>query len=84
MITGIARKIDNNGRICVPKNIVNELGIDVGDALEFSLRGDEIILKKLEDKCCVCGDTRDNMTKINDKFICSVCADYIKEIQNNG
>lgn len=80
MITGIARKIDYNGRICVPKGIVNELGIDVGDTLEFSLLNGEIILKKVDDKCCVCGYSEEKMISLNGKYVCDKCAEMIKEL----
>lgn len=46
MTTGITRKIDELGRIVIPKEIRKNLGIRDGEALEISTNKDEIILKK--------------------------------------
>ena len=50
--TGIVRRIDDLGRIVVPKEIRRTLRIREGDALEiFTDREGEIILKKFAGHC---------------------------------
>ena len=44
--TGIVRKIDNLGRIVIPKEIRNLLNIKNGENLEIIVNNDEITLKK--------------------------------------
>lgn len=44
--TGIVRRIDDLGRIVIPKEIRTNLRIKSGDNLEICLKEDEIILKK--------------------------------------
>lgn len=45
--TGIIKRIDDLGRIAIPKNIRGELHIDYGDPLEIYINGeDEVIFKK--------------------------------------
>lgn len=44
--TGIVRRIDELGRIVVPKELRNALRIHEGSMLEFSLYGDGLMLKK--------------------------------------
>ena len=45
--TGIVRKIDNLGRIVIPKEIRNNMHIKVGDSLEIYINNNEdIILRK--------------------------------------
>lgn len=44
--TGITRKLDELGRIVIPKEIRNNFKIEEGDYIEFYLNNDEIIIKK--------------------------------------
>lgn len=44
--TGITRKLDELGRIVIPKEIRNNFKIEEGDQIEFYLSNDEIIIKK--------------------------------------
>lgn len=46
MSTGIVRRIDELGRIVIPKEIRKNLRIKNGDNLEINLNGDSILLKK--------------------------------------
>ena len=43
--TGVIRRIDDLGRIVIPKEIRKNLKIREGDTLEFYISGNEIILK---------------------------------------
>jgi AbrB family looped-hinge helix DNA binding protein len=38
-------RIDQGGRIVLPKAVRDELGLHVGDTLDFVLRGDEVTLR---------------------------------------
>lgn len=44
--TGIVRKIDELGRIVIPKELRGTLDIDIKDPMEIYMNGEEIILKK--------------------------------------
>lgn len=44
--TGITRKLDELGRIVIPKEIRNNFKIEEGDQVEFFLSNNEIIIKK--------------------------------------
>lgn len=46
MKTGIIRRIDDLGRIVIPKEIRREMQIKEGDPLEIGLDGDKIYLEK--------------------------------------
>ena len=46
---GIVRKLDELGRIVIPKDLRKKLGIREGDLLEMFLENDKIILKKVCD-----------------------------------
>lgn len=44
--TGITRKLDELGRIVIPKELRTNFKIEEGDQIEFFLNNDEIIIKK--------------------------------------
>lgn len=48
--TAVVRRIDDLGRIVIPKQIRNELKLKAGDALELTLReSGEIVMRKFEE-----------------------------------
>lgn len=54
--TGIIRRVDELGRIVIPKELRETLGIEEGTPLEIFTRGSEVILKKYIMKTCInCG-----------------------------
>ena len=46
MKSGIIRRIDDLGRIVIPKELRKHLNADVGDSLEFVVDGDKLYLEK--------------------------------------
>lgn len=44
---GIVRKVDELGRIVIPKELRKVLNIDEGDGLEIYTEGEQIILKSM-------------------------------------
>ena len=46
--TGIVRKVDDLGRVVLPKELRRTLGIEEKDALEIYIDNDKIILKKYQ------------------------------------
>lgn len=49
MKTGIIRRVDNFGRITIPKTLRKKLNIQENDALEISITENSIILQKCND-----------------------------------
>lgn len=76
--TGIVRKIDDLGRIVLPKELRRTLGIDDKDPLEIFIEDNTIILKKYQPACMFCGNARDVST-FKGKNICPACAAEISE-----
>lgn len=60
--TGMVRKIDELGRVVIPKELRRTLGIDNQDPLEIFIDGDKVILKKYKPNmaCAVTGEVSDN------------------------
>ena len=76
--TGIVRKVDELGRIVLPKELRRTLNIDPRDALEIYVDGNMIILKKYEPACIFCGNAGDVIV-YKDKNICNDCLRELKK-----
>lgn len=70
--TGIVKKVDNLGRLVLPKELRRTLGIKVSDPIEIYVDGAQIILKKYEPACIFCGEVTDREFK--GKMVCPRCA----------
>lgn len=67
--TGISRHVDELGRVVIPKELRRSLDIEEGDLMEISLKGQDVILRKVNQKCCTnCGQA----VNLKDKF-CRNC-----------
>lgn len=78
--TGIVRNLDNLGRIVIPIELRKLFDIKSKDSLEIFVDGDNIIIKKLKDKCVIC-NSAENVIKIKDKLVCTNCVNYIIDSQ---
>ena len=76
--TGMARKVDDLGRIVLPVELRRLHGIQTGDALEISVDGDSIVLRKLSQGCVFCG-TPDDLSSYRSRSICGGCRDELTE-----
>ena len=74
--TGIVRKVDQLGRIVLPKELRRMLDIKDRDEVEIYMQEDMIILKKYEQGCVLCGSMEKGLI-VNDKKVCSRCVKAI-------
>lgn len=72
--TGIVRKIDELGRIVLPKETRNILNINTKDPVEIYMDNDSIVLRKYEPACMFCGSA-DNTIRYDERLICRECFD---------
>ncbi|AKC63200.1 SpoVT/AbrB family regulatory protein [Clostridium sporogenes] len=70
--TGIVRKVDELGRIVIPKELRRTLNIEEGDGLEIYTEGEQIILKKYAPACIFCGEAKE-VINFKGKNICKIC-----------
>lgn len=73
--TGMVRKVDELGRITLPKELRRMLGIENGDPAEIFIDGDQIILKKYKPNmaCAVSGEVSDdNLVLLGGKLVLSL------------
>ncbi len=76
--TGIVRKIDELGRIVLPKEIRNTFGISEKDPVEIYTDDDKIVLVKYQPSCIFCGNAED-VIYFGGKRVCRACIEKMKE-----
>ncbi|ADY19620.1 AbrB/MazE/SpoVT family DNA-binding domain-containing protein [Bacillus paranthracis] len=64
--TGVARKVDELGRVVIPVELRRTLGIAEGTALGFHVEGENIVLRKQEKSCFVTGEVSDSNMELLD------------------
>lgn len=74
--TGIIRRVDELGRIVIPIELRNSLKIAIKDPVEIYSDGNTIVLKRYEDSCIFCGNSKD-LVPFKDKLICKKCSENI-------
>lgn len=79
--TGIVRRIDELGRVVIPIELRNKFKIAVKDPVEIYADATSIILKKYEQNCLFCSNSK-NLIEYKDKLICSSCLESICELKN--
>ncbi|NFC47385.1 AbrB/MazE/SpoVT family DNA-binding domain-containing protein [Clostridium botulinum] len=70
--TGVVRKLDNLGRVVLPKELRKTLNLDEKDPLEIYVDGEQIILKKYAPACIFCGEAKE-VINFKGKNICKIC-----------
>lgn len=78
--TGIVRRIDDLGRVVIPKETRKVLGLECGDPLEIFIEGNSIVLKKYEPGCEFCGQVQD-ITYFRGRKICANCKTELKGVE---
>lgn len=75
--SGIIRRLDQLGRIVIPREIRKVLELNEHDYIEISMQDSNIVLSKYENKCVFCGamNPRNNF---KGKKICKKCLEELK------
>ena len=74
--TGIVRKIDELGRLVLPKELRSTLKIHERDSLEIFVEDSMIVLKKYEPSCIFCGEM-DGLTSYKGHNVCRNCIEKL-------
>lgn len=74
---GIVRKVDQLGRVVLPKELRDKFDIPEYTPLEIYTDGEQIVLKKYQPACIFCGEVED-VVKWKGKNICKKCLDNLK------
>ncbi|MGZ4677194.1 MAG: AbrB/MazE/SpoVT family DNA-binding domain-containing protein [Acidimicrobiia bacterium] len=76
MANGVARKVDQLGRVVLPVEMRKAMRIDVGDLVMMSADGNRILLEKVEQRCVFCGGN-DSLRDFADKLVCGPCVEKL-------
>jgi len=76
--TGIVRKIDDLGRIVLPRELRKVLEINERDSIEIFVDGSFIMLQKYEPSCIFCGNA-ENVNGYKGRNICALCMNELKK-----
>lgn len=72
----IARRVDSMGRVVIPREMREKLGITHDTYMDISLNGGHIELRKSGRTCTICGSDHD---MLKDTGVCVSCAREIAE-----
>lgn len=75
--TGFVKKIDELGRILIPKELRSSMELDNKDALEMFVDGDRIVLQKYQPACIFC-NSADEIVFFEGRRICTSCLSKLK------
>jgi transcriptional pleiotropic regulator of transition state genes len=77
--SGVARKVDQLGRVVVPAELRKQLDIREGDLVEFSVDGRGIVLEKVAQRCVFCGATAPNaeLREFAKQLVCERCVERL-------
>jgi AbrB family transcriptional regulator, transcriptional pleiotropic regulator of transition state genes len=76
--TGIIRKIDELGRIVLPKELRRTLNISKEDEIEIFVSEGDIHLRKFAPFCIFCSETQ-NIVNFKDKNVCENCINILSK-----
>ena len=77
--TGMIRRMDDLGRIVIPKELRDSLDIRATDRMEFWMTDEGMVLRKAEERCAVCGGVHGDMLDVDGMKLCRVCARKISK-----
>jgi len=79
--TGIVRKVDELGRIVIPIELRNTLGILEKDPLEIYTDGSSIVLKKVDSSCFICKNSK-KLVSYKGVLVCNKCIKKLSELNS--
>lgn len=79
--TGIVRRIDDLGRVVIPKEIRRTMNLEEDDPMEIYVDTDTVILRKYEpaDACIFCKNVTD-VVNFKGKSICKECLSDLRGV----
>ncbi len=80
---GVVRKVDQLGRIVLPKSLRKRYQMNEGDPVEILVQGDHIILERYRPKCVFCGSV-DQVNAFKDRHICTLCLNEMSQLKDRA
>ena len=77
--TGMIRDVDKVGRVVIPKEIRDTLGLKEGSPLEIFVENDTISLRRYTTSCLFCGNAQE-LISYEDRKICRNCIEKLNTL----
>jgi len=81
--TGVARKVDQLGRVVLPAEVRRHFDISPGDLVEIAVDSDAILLTKVQNSCVFCVGTA-RLSEFSGKLVCSECVSRLAAEEASG
>lgn len=82
--TGMTRPVDKMGRVVIPKEIRDHLGIVADeDKFEIYMDGDRIILQKYHPTCIFCDNLADSV-ELSGHTVCKACIERLRILKEES
>lgn len=75
--TCIVRRIDELGRVVLPKELRDSMELPKGSPMEIFTAGRDIIIRRYQPGCVFCGSL-DDIVSFKGQFICAKCKAEVK------
>jgi transcriptional pleiotropic regulator of transition state genes len=75
---GVVRKVDQLGRIVLPKSLRKRYQMNEGDPVEILVQGDHIILERYKPKCIFCMSS-EKVVEYKDRYVCLSCMNEMQQ-----
>ncbi|CAH1189943.1 hypothetical protein PAECIP111893_00038 [Paenibacillus plantiphilus] len=79
---GVVRKVDQLGRIVLPKSLRKRYQMNEGDPVEILVQGDHIILERYRPRCVFCGSINE-VSEFKERYLCSECMSDMYQLRRN-
>jgi len=76
---GVVRKVDQLGRIVLPKSLRKRYQMNEGDPVEILVQGDQIILERYRPRCVFCS-SMEGITEYKNRYLCARCITEMKAL----
>ena len=76
MVKGNKSKIDNLGRVVIPKSIRSALNVEHNDEISMHVENQSLIITKNNNSCSICPEEKIEM-QIKDMYLCKSCVQAI-------
>ena len=78
----ITRPVDKMGRVVIPKEMRDQLGVKSdSDKFEISVEGNQIVLRKFKPVCVFCNQLADSV-KYQGQTICYECLEKLNQLKS--
>lgn len=76
---GVVRKVDQLGRIVLPKSLRKKYGMNQGAPIEILVQGDHIILEVYKPRCVFCGSSN-QVIEFKERHLCESCLEQMSQM----